>query len=87
MSTCTFSMGYMEMKRINQELTSQVEALRGQSEQRESQHLRAVQQLVEEITEHKVLVTHHGIFDKGLVKNTLSIIIGYFPRSQILELM
>lgn len=42
------------MKRLNQELASQVEALREQSEQSQSQHLETVQQLVEEITEHKV---------------------------------
>lgn len=43
------------MKRMNQELVSEVEALHGMSEEREAQHLVAIRQLAEEITEHKVI--------------------------------
>jgi hypothetical protein len=51
---CLHSIGYMEMKRVNQELASEVQCLREVSECKDRKHLDAINQLAEEIAEQKV---------------------------------
>ena len=47
-------MGYMELKRKNQDLTSELQTLHGNSDLRVSHHLEVVAQLSREIEDHKV---------------------------------
>lgn len=49
------SMGYMEMKRLNQSLVSEIQSMRESSESGEMKHLDAINQLAQEIAEQKVL--------------------------------
>lgn len=42
------------MKRVNQELTSEVQSLRENSESKDRLHMEAINQLAEEIAEQKV---------------------------------
>lgn len=49
------SMGYMEMKRVNQELLSEIQSLQESSESKEREHIDAITQLAQEIAEQKVL--------------------------------
>lgn len=60
-------MGYMEMKRVNQELLSEVQSLRESSESKERKRLNTITQLAQEIAEQKV----GDILSKG-DKGTLS---------------
>ena len=49
-----YSMGYMELKRVNQELQYEMKALQESSEQANSEHLNIISRLTQEIIEHKV---------------------------------
>lgn len=64
---CVCSMGYMEMKRVSQELALEVQSLRESSESREVKHVEAINQLALEIAEHKVHIFVNSKLDKIVV--------------------
>lgn len=50
-------MSYMELKRMNKELSSQVQIIRDKAELSETQHMATISRLAQEIMEHKVSKT------------------------------
>jgi len=48
------SMGYLEMKRVNQDLLTEIQSLRSKTESSEMKHIDAINKLAQEIAEHKV---------------------------------
>ena len=49
-----YSMGFMELKRQNAKLATEVQSLHEKSELREMEHREAINQLAQEIAMHKV---------------------------------
>lgn len=79
---------YTELKRVNQEVLAEMQALREKSECDESRHLETIRQLTQEILEYKVNNTYHSLLTDKFEQKVLplQILLLISPQEKHVEL-